>query len=211
MLLAEEFVLLALNPDGSLARGVSNQDHVGLGVTGALITELVQGGHVELPEGRIRLTGTRPSEPVLAQALDSLVPHEGKKLKKRFDSIEHAGWSEVVDTMIDAGVLGRVKEGLHLTRHPVADAAAHAALLDEVRSAARGDEPMSARVASLLALAGPAQLLEVVAPDTSDRKKARKRIAEATQETPAAEAVQYVVDAMVIAIAVVIAAAAAAG
>jgi hypothetical protein len=179
-------------------------------VTGALITELVQAGHIELPEGKIRLTGTRPSNPVLAQTLDGLAGQEGKKLNGRLDSVKHAGWPEVVDAMIAAGIVGRVKEGLHFTRHPVADPAAHAALLETVQSAATSDDPMSERVAALLALAGPSQMLEVVAPDRSDRKTARKRIAEATKQTPAAEAVQYVVDALHAAIGVAVVAAAAA-
>ena len=47
VLLAEEFVLLALDADGRPARGTSNQPAVAVGVTGALVTELVQDGHVE--------------------------------------------------------------------------------------------------------------------------------------------------------------------
>lgn len=201
VLLAEAFVLLALNPDGSPARGASNQPVVRLGVTGALVTELVQQGHVDLTGGRIHATGSRPNHPVLIQALDNLMPHEGKKLKGRFASVKHAGWKEVVDFMIEDGLLGREKHGLWPTRHPVIDSAAQAAVLSEVRAAAAGDGPIEPRTAGLLALAGPSQLLEIVAPERAGRAHAKRRIKEATEQVPAAAAVQYAVESMYVAVA----------
>lgn len=66
--------------------------------------------------------------------------------------------------MIDRGILGRERSLLSPTRHPVTDVAAHEALLARVRAAATGDGPLDPRTATLLALAGPCQLLEVVAP-----------------------------------------------
>jgi hypothetical protein len=196
MLLAEEFVLLALHPDGTLARGVSSQAAVGAGVTGALVTELAQEGHVDLSDGVIRVTGTRPSAPLLAVTLDELARCDGKKLKSRLASIRCSGWAEVVDGMVERGVLGRERHGVHPTRHPVTDATLHAQLLERIRAAAAGDGPIDPRTATLLALAGPAQLLEVVAPDRSGRSRAKARIAEAAQQVPAAAAVKHVVDSM---------------
>ena len=55
---------------------------------------------------------------------------------------------------------------------------------------------MEPRIAALLALAGPSQLLEVVAPARSDRAKAKKRIAEAAGQVPTAAAVKYVIESM---------------
>jgi hypothetical protein len=202
VLLAEEFVLLALDPDGRPARGVSNQPAAAVGVTGALVTELVQDGHVDIRDGRIRLTGTRPASWLLAEVLDNLAAYDGKKLKSRLGSLRHSGWTEVVDTMVASGVLGREKELLRPTRHPVADEAAHASLLAEVRAAATGDDPMEPRTATLLALAGPSKLLEVVAPARSDRSKAKHRIAEAAIQVPAAAAVKYVIQSMEAAVAI---------
>ncbi|MEO6715018.1 MAG: GPP34 family phosphoprotein [Mycobacteriales bacterium] len=195
MLLAEKFVMLALNADGSLARGAGNHAAAAVGVTAALVTELAQQGHVDLTDGRITLTGSRPEHPLLAQALDNLAPHEGKKLKSRLGAVRHSGWREVVDGMIDAGIVGREKSPLQSTRHPVADPAAHAALLADVRAAAVGDGPMDPDIACLLALAGPSQHLEVVAPNRGDRGAARRRIDEAAESVPAAAAVKYVVEA----------------
>ena len=195
MLLAEEFVLLALNPDGTVARGASNQPSAAVGVTGALVAELAIDGHLDLTDGRIRLTGTRPADPLLAQALDNVAPHEGKRLKSRLGSIKHAGWSEVVDAMVASGTLGREKEALHATRHPVRDPAAHDALLARVRAAATSDTRLDARTAVLLALSGPCQMLEVVAPARADRAKAKQRIAQAAEQVAAADAVKHVIEA----------------
>lgn len=190
MLIAEELVLLALRPDGKLARGASMQSAVAVGVTGALVAELAIDGHLDITQGRIRLTGTRPSHPLLAQVLDHVTPHEGKKLKSRLGSVKRSGWSEVVDAMIAHGALGRDEGFLRPTRHPVSDPVAHERLLQEVRAAAAGTGPLEPRMAVLLALAGPSQLLEVVAPDRGHRKAARKRIDTAADQVPAAEAVK---------------------
>ena len=211
VLLAEEFVLLALDPDGRPARGMSNQPAAAVGVTGALVTELTQEGHVAIDDGRIRLSGTRPTNPLLAQVLDNIAPHEGKRLKSRLGSVKHSGWSEVVDAMVASGVIGREKEPLRPTRHPVIDTAGQASLLAEVRSAASGSGRMEPRIATLLALAGPSQLLEVVAPARSDRGKAKQRIAEAAEQVPAAAAVKYVIQSMEAAVAVAATTAAVAG
>ena len=202
MLIAEEFVLLALDPDGRNARGASNQPAAAVGVTGALVAELVIDGHLDVSDGRIHLTGSRPAHPMLAQALDNVARHDGKKLKSKFGDIKHSGWSEVVDGMVDAGIVGREHHALQTTRHPVADPGAHAALLATVRAAATGSGPMDPRVATLLALAGPCQLLEVVAPERADRRHAKDRIAEAAEQVPVAESVKRVIDAAATAAAV---------
>lgn len=195
MLLAEEFVLLALAEDGTVARGASNQYAAAVGVTGALVAELAYGGHLILDAGRIHLTGTAPVHPLLAQALDGVKPYEGKKLKSHLGSFRHAGWNEVVDSMIDAGALGREKQPFRTTRHPVVDRRAHELLLDEVRGAAAGEGPLGRRMATLLALAGPCRMLEVVAPSREDRPAATRRIKEASEQVPVAEAVKYAVEA----------------
>lgn len=196
MLIAEAFVLLALDADGRVARGVSYQPYVAVGVTGALITELAQEGHLDLTDGRIHVTATRPQHPLLARMLDRLAAEEGKKLKRRLGALKKAGWSEVVDAMVASGALGREKTGLHPTRHPVAAAAGRDQLLAQIREAATGFGRLDPRTATLLTLAGPCQMLEVIAPDRADRGKAKRRIAAAATQVPAAAAVEHVVKAM---------------
>jgi hypothetical protein len=195
MLLAEAFVLLALNPDGTPARGLTAQSAVKLCVTAALLTALSQDGHLDLSDGRIRLTGTTPTHPLLQQVLDNVRLDEGKKLKNRLAQLRHSGWNEVVDLMVEEGLLGRETRTMRPTRHPVLCSQEQDALLRQVRSAATGIGPMDDRTATLLALAGPGQLLEVVAPDRADRAAARTRIKEAADRVPAAAAVKSVIDA----------------
>jgi hypothetical protein len=195
VLIAEEFVLMALDPDGTVAR---SQSAAAVGVTGALVAELVHDGHLTLDDRRIHLTGTKPVHRLLIETLDGLKPHEGKKLKNTLGSIKHAGWSEVVDFMIDAGVLSREKQALRATRHPILDPRTQDLLLEEVRSAAVGDGPLDRRMATLLALAGICQMLEVVAPSRGDRQKAKQRIKEATEQVPVAAAAKYAIDAMAV-------------
>ena len=200
MLLAEELVLLALDPDGTLARGASNQSAVVIGVTGALVAELALDGHLDLDDGRIRLTGTRPTDPMLAQALDNVEPHQGKKLKSRLAAIKHSGWTEVVDGLIERGVVGREKEPLRATRHPVLDETTHAEVLGRLRAAAAGTGEVEPRTAVILALSGPCYLLEVVAPDKAGHKHARQRIDHAVDLVPAAGAVKSAIEATQVAV-----------
>ena len=196
MLLAEWFVLLSLNADGTPARGVANQYPQEVGVTAALVAELVWEGQVTLDDdGRIGLAGTEPEHPLLGQVLANVALSEGRRLRSRLGSIKHSGWHEVVDGLIDQGVVGREHHRLRPDRHPVTDVDGHARLLAEVRAAAAGDGEMSTRDAGLLAMAGPCQLLEVVAPDPAVRDHARHRIAEATEQVSAADAVREVVKA----------------
>ena len=49
---------------------------------------------------------------------------------------------------------------------------------------------MDPATATLLALAGPCQLLEVVSPERSGRRHAKRRIKEASAQVPVAEAVR---------------------
>jgi polyhydroxyalkanoate synthesis regulator phasin len=195
VLIAEEFVLMALDPDGTAAR---SQSAAAVGVTGALVAELVHDGHLTLDDGRIHLTGTKPQHRLLIQALEGLKSHEGKKLKTTLGSIKHAGWSEVVDSMIAAGDLSRDKQAFRATRHPILDPHAQDLLLAALRGAAVGDGPLDRRMATLLALAGACRMLEVVAPKRGERKKAKQRIKEATDQVPVAAAVKYAIDAQAV-------------
>jgi Golgi phosphoprotein 3 (GPP34) len=195
MLLAEEFVVLALTAAGRPARGYGNHAAAAVGVTGALLTELSQAGHLDLRGGRIHLTGTKPNDPLLLQVLDNVSPHEGRKLKSCLSKVKRSGWSEVVELMIEQGKLGHEQHPLHPTRHPVLCLEQRTEILERVRGAASSDGPLDDRTAALLALAGPCQLLEVVAPDRSARKFTKRRIAEVAARVPAADAVKYVVQA----------------
>jgi hypothetical protein len=53
-------------------------------------------------------------------------------------------------------------------------------------------------MATLLALAGACRMLEVVAPNRGERKRAKQRIKEATDQVPVAAAVKYAIDAQAV-------------
>lgn len=78
MLITEQFVLLALDADGTPARGFSNQASAAVGVPGALVTELVQAGHLTVDDGRIGVTSTVPDDPILAGALEETARFEAR-------------------------------------------------------------------------------------------------------------------------------------
>jgi hypothetical protein len=102
----------------------------------------------------------------------------------------------VVDRLVAQGVLGRRRDRVlfvPVTRHPVLRPELRQAVLDRVRAAAAGEGPIDARTAVLLSLSGPCRLLEVVAPDRSARRHARRRIEQATELTPVTPAVKAVI------------------
>jgi hypothetical protein len=77
----------------------------------------------------------------------------------------------------------------------VVDRAAREEVVGRLRRAAASDERMDVRTAALLSMTGPAQLLELVAPERKGRRHARDRIDHALDETsmePVAESVRRV-------------------
>ena len=64
-----------------------------------------------------------------------------------------------------------------------------------MRSAAAGDGPLDPVNATLIALAGPCHLLEVIAPERSGRRHAKRRVKEASAQVPVADAVRYTIEA----------------
>jgi hypothetical protein len=129
----------------------------------------------------VRTTGQAPADPLLAAAA-TVVAERGPKMKAVLSAMDrglrrrtgHGTWDAVVTTLVRDGVLdapvGRWPRR-HLRRPEV-----RAALLARVQAAASGDDELDARTAVLLAMTGPAHLLEVVAPARADRRHARRRI-----------------------------------
>jgi hypothetical protein len=150
---------------------------------------------------------TRPGDELLADVYDAVRDHlEGRKAKQVIGGLSrHIGESRdrVIDRLAGTGVLGRDgPSALRPTRHPVLDTAARQAVLDQVRIAARGEEPVRPDVGVVLALAGPCRLLERVAPDRGTRGEAKKQIARAAAEAPFAPGVAKIIDELIAAVAV---------
>ncbi len=199
-------LLVAVDDKGHVP--VGSDTFVKVGLTGALLAELAIDGQLTIgDDGRVRTADTRPDDELLADVYDAVREHlEGRKAKQVIGGVSrHIGGSRdrVVDRLVNTGVLGRDRPSvLWPTRHPVLDTAARQAVLDQVRAAARGEGPLRADVAVVLALAGPCQLLERVAPDRSMRGEAKKQIARATAETPFAPSVAKIIDELIAAVVV---------
>ena len=84
-------------------------------------------------------------------------------------------WDVVVAGLVVDGVLAPT-EGSIRPRNDVVDVGGREAVVARLQSAAESDGPMDPRTALLLNMTGPANLLEVVAPDRPGRRHARRRI-----------------------------------
>jgi hypothetical protein len=198
MLLAEELLLLGLDPDRGTVVGSDRQQLV-VCLSGALIGELALAGAVQLSGRRFVPAGAAPEHPLLAR-VHALLAEPTKRWApgqlRQLDKAVGGVWPRLVDGLIEQAVLGRRQDRMLLwavTRHPVLQPAARNEPLRRVRLAATGDNGLEARTAVLLALAGPARLLGVVAPERADRRHARQRIKMATELTPVAPVVKKVI------------------
>lgn len=186
MLIAEELALIAIAPQTGHHK-FGTRDNLNACLAGLLIAEL------ELDD--------RPAAAIL-DAAGEIRNEAGPKLKSVLSAMSRglerrlgAGtWDAVVGGLVDAGVVAPA-EGSLRPSHRVLDVAARDAIIARLQVAATGDQPMDVRTAVLLSMTGPAQLLEVVAPDRANRKHARRRIdhaLDATAMQPVAESVRKV-------------------
>ena len=186
MLLAEELALIAIGPDSG-RHPLGTREQLNACLAGLLIAE------VEL--------GERPQSPLLAAAAEVAV-EAGPKPKAVLSAMSRGltrrlgmgTWDAVVAGLVDAGALA-ASSGGRRPRNQVLDHQARDAIVSRLRAAASGDDPLEVRTALLLSMTGPAQLLELVAPDRPVRKHARRRIdhaLDATSLLPIAESVRRV-------------------
>ncbi|CAI7975765.1 GPP34 family phosphoprotein [Frankia sp. Hr75.2] len=203
MLLAEELLLLALDPEKGKPVN-SSRAAVTVGMSGALIAELALDGRVELDGERFVPVWPAPGHPLLAEASSHLDRMRGdRKVKRAADQIRaldkalDGTWDRVVGGLVESRVLARDRRRVLLfpvTRYRVRQTRAREDVLRRVRAAASDGGSMDPRTATVLALSGPSRLLEVVAPERSGRDHARARIEAATRNTPVTPAVKKVLD-----------------
>jgi hypothetical protein len=185
MLLAEELALVALKPEsGRHQIGTGEALNACLG--GLLVAELLLEGSVGAGDREDRIVAVPgaegPASPALGAALD-IVAEKGPKMKAVLSHMSRGlekrlGMSTqeaVFSGLAGAGLVGAATGGL-LPKRPVLDRGARDTVVDRLRSAAQGDGPIDLRTALILSMTGPAQLLEVVAPERKTRKHARDRI-----------------------------------
>jgi hypothetical protein len=189
MLLAAELALLSIDPDtGRHAMG--NRDTLNACLAGLLVAELVVDGAAVAGErdGTVLPADHVPADPVLAATAD-VVAVRGPALKAVMSSMDRSlgkrlgtgTWESVVGTLVAAGILDAADGSLR-PRHAVLEPAARDAVLRRLQQAAATDDPLDARTALVLTMTGPANLLEVVAPERQGRKHARRRIDHALDE-----------------------------
>ncbi|CAO5242019.1 GOLPH3/VPS74 family protein [Frankia sp. AgKG'84/4] len=198
MLLAEDLLLLALDPE----RGTpvnSSREPLKVALGGALIAELGLLGLVAEDGRRLAPVGPPPGDPLLADAHALLATVRGRRAADQLGRMDRAlggVWGRVVDPLVAAGVLGRRRDRVVLvpvTHHPVLRPEIRDEVVRRLRAAATGDGPLDPRTATVLALSGPSRLLEVVAPARADRRHAKERIKEATEQAPVAAIVKKVI------------------
>lgn len=199
MLIAEALLLIGLDPvKGSLPMGTSG--YVTIGLSGALLAELALLGGIRLREGNVVAAGEAPADPTLAEVRRALAePVTAEDAVWRLDKTLDGGVLKRLSMrLVEAGTLSVAEGGLlSSTKYPVADVAVHDDVLGSAQAAARGDAPLTDRQAILLAMAGPCRLLERVAPEHSDHKQAKARIAEASATAPFAAQVEKIIDGLI--------------
>lgn len=187
VLLAEELALLALDGEGRVVDGGSVLPAVSMAITGALILELQQVGHVELDDDLVvHLTGSRPVHPALATELERLVPLEGRRLGTRLARTRHAGWDEVVDELVVRSVLRRDDRRFRQPTFPPVDPAGHAALVARVQAAAIARDGPDERTTTLLAFVAAAGLGRVAVAHRATAPGVRRRLEAALDQVPLA-------------------------
>jgi hypothetical protein len=182
MLLAEELALVAINPKtGRHTRGIRSQLNACL--AGLLIAELALDGVLTPGTSKATLVAgnaEQPSDPLLAAAADvvrergpkikAVLSHMDRGLRKRLDT---GTWDSVVAALARNGAIATSG-----SQHPLTTSgeAQRDEIVERLRAAAAGDDPLDARTALVLSMTGPGYLLEVVSPTRAGRKHARRRI-----------------------------------
>ena len=192
MNLAEELALVAIDPSsGRHALGLRSELNACL--AGLLVAELLLDGVVEMSgkADRVVVTGKAEPKTKLLAAATAVVIDRGPKVKAILSHMDRGlsrrlgrgTWDAVVSDLVDAGVLAETRRGVR-HRNDVLQPFVRDATVAALRVAVVGDSALDPRIAALLSMAGPAHLLEVVAPDKSTRRHARDRIDNALDGTP---------------------------
>ena len=192
MNLAEELALVAIDPSsGHHALGLRSELNACL--AGLLVAELLLDGVVEIgaKEDRLVVTGRAEPKTKILAAATAVVIDRGPKIKAILSHMDRGlshllgvgTWDAIVAGLADEGVVAATRRGVR-SRNQVLQPFVRDATVAALRVAADGDSDLPPRTAALLSMAGPAHLLEVVAPNRSTRRHARNRIDAALDGTP---------------------------
>jgi hypothetical protein len=181
VLVAAQLALIATDPKSG-RHALGTRDLLNACLAGLLVAEamLEQAAVPGDAKGTLVVTGSRPADRVLAAATE-VIAERGPKIKPVLSHMDRGlkrrlgtgTWDTMVGELVDAGALAHDASG---GRPAVADTSLRDAIVERLRMAATGDDPLDPRTALLLSMTGPAHLLELVAPDRATRKHARRRI-----------------------------------
>ncbi|HZX54809.1 MAG TPA: GPP34 family phosphoprotein [Ilumatobacteraceae bacterium] len=190
MLLAEELALVAINPkSGRHAVGLRSQLNACL--AGLLVAELLLDDVIALGDkpDRVHVTGRAQPHGATLAAATTVVIDKGPKLKAILSHMDRGlsakiglgTWDACVNGLADAGIVTNAKGVRH--SNTLVQGFVRDSIVASLRVAVAGDTPLDLRLAALLSMTGPANLLEVVAPDRKRRGQARDRIDHALDGT----------------------------
>ena len=190
MLLSEELALLAIDPRSG-RHSLGTRSELNACLAGLLVADLVVGRFATTgsDERDVVLEGPAPESAALAAAA-GVVADKGPRIKAILSGMDRGleqrigtgTWDTAVAGLVAAGILGPA-EGRVRPKHAILDPAAGEAAVARLQAAARGEGDAGLRTALLLSMTGPAHLLEVVAPERSGRREARRRIDHALDGT----------------------------
>lgn len=190
MLLAEELALVALQP-GKGRPALGKRESLNACLAGLLVAELVLEGMAQpgKHDDQIALTENGPATGTLA-GVAGVVADKGPKIKSILSGMDRGlsrqigmgTWDAVTSGLVDAGILSR--GGGRRPSLDLVDARPRDEAIVLLRAAAGGEGPIEPRTALVLSMAGPADLLEIVAPERGGaRRHARQRIDHALDGT----------------------------
>lgn len=216
MLVAEQLFLLLRRDDGKAESAFAQSDY---GLTGAVLTDLLLGGHISLSEDkdpRVSVTTTGPvGNPVLDAALERLRAKEGKRLSGLVTDGKLNPRDRIADSLASAGVIEiEPKKALGLigARYPVRDPWPEQALRERLQAilSGAGATPGEATLLSLLKSLGVSGKILEEEKGMLSKRDLNRRIDEVASDEVIGKAVGRAIEAMTAAIVVVTAGAAAA-
>ncbi|WP_370616677.1 GOLPH3/VPS74 family protein [Mumia sp. Pv 4-285] len=184
MLLAEEFSLLALDPETGRLRGPD--DRVTRALAGSLLLDLAHAGHVALEPGDVLvLADTSPRQPLLGSGLSLLTGQFPVTVRDAIGHLASTLRETVLESMAERGMLRREVHRTLVLKILVRWYAASPDTSESVRADLQqifsiagaappeADADLEPRPAGLLTVLDGADLLELVSPTRPDREQVR--------------------------------------
>jgi Golgi phosphoprotein 3 (GPP34) len=191
MRLTEDLALVAIDP-ASGRHALGQRSALNACLAGLLVAELLLDDVVQLGKKPTQMVVTGRAEPktTALAAATVVVIEKGPKIKAVLSHMDRGlthqlgqgTWDTTVSGLVDAGLLAASSGGLR-PHHDVLGQHVRDSVVAALRVAAAGDQELDLRNAALLSMAGPAHLLEVVAPTREMRRHARDRIDHALDGT----------------------------